>query len=113
MITPTAFPPIAIAGIVFCIIAMIICTINVFRDKNWPFAFPTFLVLAGIGISLLLINGLQVGIREQNDEKVAQSQIESMSCSQLHDALLHNTINGTSSDVQRATERYVAGCESK
>lgn len=52
-------------------------------------------------------------IKELDAEDKAESKaVEIMTCQQLHDGLLHDTIKW-SENIQRATERYVAGCEGR
>jgi len=70
------------------------------------------LIFMAISIAVAVITTNQMDDERKQMENITKKQIESMSCTQLHDALLHNTINGTE-HIQRATERYVAGCETK
>ncbi len=65
-----------------------------------------------IGLIFVGLYGISEMQSVEKNEAIIAKQVESMSCTQLHDALLHNAINGTS-HIQRATERYVAGCETK
>ena len=79
--------------IITCIIAVTLCIL--------------FYVLTQVYLFIPLKQQLQ---QFADDHKAEQKQVEAMTCEQLHDGMLHNTIQW-SDDVQRASERYVSGCE--
>ena len=104
-----------IIGIITSASGLVIGGREVFGDwdkKINPLSIPLMVCLAVVGLILIGVDGYQQFKQEDDNQKTISNQIEAMSCNQLHDALLHNTINRTS-HIQRATERYVAGCETK
>lgn len=109
----TAITPLFILGIIISTIGVAIGFYFALREKETKTnVIPIITAIAGLGLFLMAVDIYQEYNTEQKLEQMISEKIENMSCVELHDALLHNKINGTN-HVQRATERYVAGCESK
>lgn len=64
-----------------------------------------------IGLHIFLVDPVQQQIKKLQENFTAeQKHVELMSCQELKNGLLHNTIQW-SSNIQRASERYIGGCE--